>query len=181
MDFTEKTLSVEQIYKGYIISVEKIAVELPDGRVSNRDVVRHPGASMVIPVLDDGRIIMVRQYRKALEKESLEMPAGKLDDGEEPLICAKRELEEETGYTAEKYEHVISIDTAPGFSDERIHIFIAKGLKKGKMNPDSDEFIENEVYSVDELINMVLNGKISDAKTIIGISIVNNFCKGRCN
>jgi len=175
VDFTEKTLGVEQIYKGYIISLEKIAIELPDGQVSNRDVVRHPGASMVIPVLDDGRIIMVRQYRKALEKESLEMPAGKLDAGEEPLVCAKRELEEETGYTAERYEHIISIETAPGFSDERIHIFIAKGLKAGKMNLDSDEFIENEVYSIDELINMVLYGKISDAKSIIGIFMAQRY------
>ncbi|MGE5473134.1 MAG: NUDIX domain-containing protein [Ignavibacteriales bacterium] len=177
MDFTEKTLGVEQIYKGYIISLEKIAVELPDGRISNRDVVRHPGASMVIPVMDDGKIIMVRQYRKAIEKASLEMPAGKLDAGEEPLACAKRELEEETGYIAQTFKHLATTDSAPGFTDEHIYIYLARGLKPGKMNLDSDEFIENETYSIDELINMVLCGKITDAKTINGVFLANNFLR----
>lgn len=175
MDFTEKTLSVEQIYKGYIISLEKVAVKLPDGRISNRDIVRHPGASMVIPVRDDGKIIMVRQYRKAIEKISLEMPAGKLDEGEEPLACAKRELEEETGYTAETFTHLATTDSAPGFTDEHIHMYLAQGLKPGKMNLDSDEFIENEAYSIDELINMIFCGEITDAKTVIGIFLAQKF------
>lgn len=177
MDFIEKTLNVEQVYKGHIINLEKVEIELPDGRKASRDIVRHPGASMIIPILDDGRIILVRQYRKAIEKISLELPAGKLDAGEEPIVCAERELEEETGYTTEDIKHLISIDTTPGFTDEVIHIFIAKGLKLGKMNPDSDEFIEYETYTIDELINMVMSGQITDAKSIIGIFLANKFCK----
>jgi ADP-ribose pyrophosphatase len=171
MDFTERTIKTESIYKGNIISLEKITVQLPNDKIATRDVVRHPGAAAVIPITDDGCVVMVKQFRKPLEKVCLEIPAGKLDKGEQPLECAKRELEEETGYKAKDIKFVLSIDTAAGFSDETIHLFLATGLEAGELKPDEDEFVEVEKIKIDDLINMIFQGKINDAKTIIGAFI----------
>lgn len=175
MNFNEKTTSTENIYKGKIISLDRLTIQLPNGKPATRDIVRHPGASMVVPITDDGYVIMVRQFRKPVEKVCLEMPAGKLDAGEEPIECAKRELEEETGYSAGNIEYVLTIDTTPGFSDEKIHIFVATGLIAGKFKPDEDEFLEIEKVRADELIKMIYQGNINDAKTIIGAFIAQKY------
>ena len=178
MDFNEKTLSSETIYNGKILRLEKLTVLLPNGKEAEREVVRHSGAALIIPITEEGKIIMVNQFRKPVEKVCLEMPAGKLDPGEEPLDCAKRELEEETGYTTSNIEYVITIDTTPGFSDEKIHIFIANDLKAGQLKPDVDEFLDIVEMEIDELIKMIYQGNINDAKTIIGAFIAEKFLVG---
>lgn len=177
MELNETTISSERMYNGKIINLDRLTVKLPDGSTATREVIRHPGAALIVPITDDGYVIMVRQFRKPVEKACLEMPAGKLDAGEEPLRCAERELEEETGYKAEKIEYILTIDTTPGFSDEKIHIYVASGLKPGRFMPDSDEFLEVEKVKIDELIKMIYEGKINDAKTIIGAFIA----QGRVN
>jgi ADP-ribose pyrophosphatase len=175
MDFKEKTIDIKKIYNGYIIDVENHTVELPDGKPAPRDIVRHPGASVVIPVNDNGDVYMVRQFRKPLDKVLLELPAGKLDNNEDPLLCATRELKEETGIVADSIKHIISIHTTPGFCDEVIHMYIATGLKVGEACSDDDEFIESEKVHIDKLIQMIFTREITDAKTIIGIFLAQKF------
>ena len=179
MNFYEKTVSEKEIYRGNIIDVDLLTVTLPDGREATRDIVRHPGAAAVIPLNEKGEIYMVRQFRKPLDAVSLEIPAGKLDAGEDPVICAGRELKEETGLTAEKLTFLVSLHSTPGFSDEVIHLFAATGLKEGDSCADEDEFITTEKYSVAELIDMVLKGKITDAKSMIGILLADRIISGK--
>lgn len=166
------------MYKGNIINIELQTVELPDGREATRDVVLHPGASVVIPLTEDGQLYMVRQFRKPIDKVSLEIPAGKLDHGEDPLVCAVRELKEETGLTAESMKHLVSIHSTPGFSNEVLHMYLATGLTEGELCADEDEFISSEKVPVDKLVNMVLSGEITDAKTIIGILLADRIVRG---
>ncbi len=169
MNYEEKTVSCEKVYKGSIIDVERLKVELPDGSCSNRDIVRHQGASVILPVDNDNGIYVVRQYRKAIERISLELPAGKVDEGEKPEECAVRELKEETGLTAQSIKLMFRIHSTPGFSDEVLYLFYAEGLTKGDLNLDKDEFLSCEKYHLDKLIKMVYDGYITDAKTIIGV------------
>ena len=178
MEYEEKVVKVEPIYNGKMIDVELMTVTLPNGNTATRDIVRHPGASVVVPVNDNREIYMVRQYRAPLGKISLELPAGKLDRGEEPETCAVRELKEETGLTAESLKHIISIHSTPGFSDEVLHMYIATGLKEGVSNSDDDEFISTEKIPMDMLTVMILNHEITDAKTIIGILLAHRIIKG---
>lgn len=179
MNYYEKTVSEKEIYRGNIIDVDLLTVTLPDGREATRDIVRHPGAAALIPLNEKGEIYMVRQFRKPLDAVSLEIPAGKLDAGEDPVICAGRELKEETGLTAEKLTFLVSLHSTPGFSDEVIHLFAATGLKEGDSCADEDEFITTEKYSVAELIDMVLKGKITDAKSMIGILLADRIISGK--
>ena len=181
MNYEEKTVSSKHIYKGNIINVEHVTVTLPDGRQATRDLIMHPGASAVIPLNEKGELYMVRQYRKAIEAISLEIPAGKLDSGEDPKICAERELKEETGLTAEKITHLISIHSTPGFSNEVLHLYAATGLSEGESCSDTDEFISTEKYSVAQLEDMVLKGEITDAKSIIGIFLADKIISGKVN
>ncbi len=178
MKYEEKTISSQHIFDGNIIKVEKMFVKLPDGREASRDIVRHPGASAVIPMSDDGGLYMVTQYRKPFDKTMLEIPAGKLDMGEDPLVCAKRELQEETGLTAGKIKHIVSIYSTPGFSDEILHIYAAAELSEGKACADEDEFISCEKIPVEKLVDKVLKHEINDAKTIIGILLAEKIQKG---
>jgi ADP-ribose pyrophosphatase len=178
MNYEEKTVSRKQIYQGNIIKVESLTVTLPDGREASRDLVLHPGASVIIPLNENGELYMVRQFRKPLEKVSLELPAGKLDCGEDPQVCAERELKEETGLTAEKISHLISIHTTPGFSNEVLHLYTATGLTEGDSCADEDEFITTERIPVAELVDMVLKGEITDAKSIIGILLAEKINRG---
>ena len=178
MNYYEKTVNEERKYTGNIINVDKVTVVLPDGRESTRDVVRHPGASVILSITDDGKIIMVEQYRKPCEMISLELPAGKLDAGEPPEECAKRELQEETGYIAGKLAKVLTIHSTPGFSDEVLHMFVATDLVEKNAHPDEDEFISCRKYDISELISMVEKGEITDAKTIIGIFLADRIIKG---
>lgn len=167
----EKTLKTEQIFAGKVISLQVDEVELPNGKVSKREIVKHPGAVAVIPVTADNKIIMVEQYRKALERTIVEIPAGKLEAGEMPEICAARELEEETGYECASMEWLISFYTSPGFADEIIHVYKAIGLSR-KENPattDEDEFVNLMEVTLEEAVQLVKEQKIYDAKTAYAI------------
>lgn len=162
----EKIISAEVKYQGRILTVENVDVELPNGRRAARDVVRHLGAAAVVPVDDQGRVYFVRQYRTAIEKELLEIPAGKLNfRGEDRLEAAKRELQEETGFEAGQWTHLMDIATTPGFSDEIIGLYLARDLRAGQMNPDEDEFLAVESMPLAEAIDLVRRGEIEDAKT----------------
>lgn len=178
MKYEEKTISNKHIYTGNIINVDRLTVTLPNGKEATRDLVTHPGASVVIPFESNGYIYMVRQYRKPIEKVSLELPAGKLDPGEDPEICAVRELKEETGLTAGKIKHIISIHTTPGFCNEVLHMYAAWELKEGQSHTDEDEFLSAEKIKIEDLMNMIFNHEITDAKSIIGILTADKILKG---
>lgn len=158
----------ETVWQGRIFNVSRLRVKLPDGRSAIRDVVRHPGAVAIVALSDEGRICLVRQYRTALGRVTVEIPAGKLAPGEDPLDCAKRELEEETGFTAGKIAYLTTIASSAGFADELIHIFMATGLVAKGSSPDADEFINVDMVDLGELIDAVLDGRIEDAKTVVG-------------
>ncbi|SDO08255.1 ADP-ribose pyrophosphatase [Paenibacillus sp. yr247] len=166
--FEEVTIKTEPIFKGKIISLQVDHVLLPNGETATREIVKHPGAVAVIPLLGD-KMIVVEQYRKPLEKSQVEIPAGKLDAGELPLKAAIRELEEETGYRTENIKLVNSFYTSPGFADEIIHLYIAEDLVKGDANPDEDEFLECEAITLEQAQHYMREGRISDAKTIMAV------------
>lgn len=178
MNYYEKTVKEERKYTGNVINVDLVTVVLPNGKESTRDIVRHPGASVIVPITNDGKILMVEQFRKPCEMISLELPAGKLDAGEPPEECAKRELQEETGYIAGKLTKVLTIHSTPGFSNEVLHMFVATELVEKNANPDEDEFISCKKYEISDLISMIEKGEITDAKTIIGIFLADRIKKG---
>lgn len=168
----EKTLSTNPIFSGKIISLQVDEVELPNGRLAKREIVKHPGAVAIIPITDDNKIVMVDQYRAALERTIIEIPAGKLEKGEEPRESAIRELEEETGYECNSLEWLISFYTSPGFADEIIHVYIAKGLTKKEhaASLDEDEFVNLHEVSLDEALTLIQEQKIYDAKTAYAVT-----------
>lgn len=165
----EPTIASETIFTGKVITLKVDEVRLPNGRTATREIVKHQGAVAVLPLTEDGKMIAVRQYRKALERSIVEIPAGKLEKGEEPLACAKRELEEETGYTAARYEHISSFYTSPGFADELLHLYMATGLQAGTMRLDEDEFVEVMALTLEEAQDMHRRGEIRDAKTVLAL------------
>ncbi len=169
----EKTLKSEWIYRGRVVNLKIDEVELPNGRKSKREIIVHKGAAAILPIDDEENIIMVKQFRKPAEKVLLEIPAGTLEEGEDPLECAKRELIEETGFGAKEFIPLISFYSTPGFTTEKLYIYIAKGLYAESGEMDFDEFIEIEKIPFDKALSMVLEGKIEDAKTIIGILVFN--------
>lgn len=158
------------MYEGRVIKVYKDTVSLPNGNTVDLDIARHPGASAVVPITDDGHFVLIHQYRYAADGYIYEVPAGKLDHvGEDPLDCAMRELTEETGYTAKNWTKLVSIKTTPGFSDEIIHIFMAIGLTEGKTEHEHDEVIEPHLFTRKEIEQMLDDGTIVDAKTLVGL------------
>ncbi|MGG6431337.1 NUDIX hydrolase [Anoxybacillus sp. D401a] len=167
----EKTINQKRIFSGKVIDVYVEDVLLPNGETSKREIVKHPGAVAVLAITEENKIVLVRQYRKALERVLVEIPAGKLEKGEAPLETAKRELEEETGYVCEKMEPLHSFYTSPGFADELVHIFLAKGLtkKSEKQMLDDDEFVDVLEVTLEEALNMVEEKQIYDAKTIYAL------------
>lgn len=167
----ETTISSKEIFKGRVIDLYVEEVELPNGKTSTREIVKHPGAVAVLALTNDHKIVMVEQYRKPLGRTIVEIPAGKLEKGEEPITTAKRELEEETGYTCEELEPLISFYTSPGFADELVHLFIAKDLKKltHKAELDEDEFVEVMEITLEEAQEMIVNQQIFDAKTAYAV------------
>ncbi|NQD66676.1 NUDIX hydrolase [Bacillus haikouensis] len=169
--FEEKTISTEKIYQGKIIDLQVDEVTLPNGKTSKRELIKHPGAVAVIALTPEGKLVMVEQYRKALEKSIVEIPAGKLEPGEEPIITAARELEEETGYGCEKLEHLISFYTSPGFADELVHLYAAKNIKRLEeaRELDEDEFVELLEVTVEEASVLIKEEKIHDAKTAYAV------------
>ena len=165
-----KRMGRELAYQGTVLKVYKDHMKFSNGNTEDWDFIHHDGAAAVIPVMDDGKILMVKQYRNALERDTLEIPAGKLDDpDEEGIVCASRELKEETGYSSDDLEWLLTIRTTVAFCDERIEVFVARNLIPGEQHLDEDEFINVEAYSVEELKQMIYDCKIQDAKTICGI------------
>lgn len=165
-------MSTRHIYKGKIVTLNVDTITLPNGVTVDLEVVRHPGASAVVPLKEDGTVVLIRQFRHAAGGFIYEIPAGKLSPGEEPLACAARELEEEIGYRAGSFNLLSSIFTAPGFTDEVIHIYKATGLTKSQQQLDRDEVLEVVEMPLDEAIEMIRTGAISDAKTIVGLQAV---------
>ncbi len=173
--FEEKTVESRTIFEGKVIKVLHEDVELPNGKQSKRELVKHPGAVAIIPITNDDKILLVEQYRKPLERSIVEIPAGKLEKGEEPEVTAIRELEEETGYTTNHLTYVTSFYTSPGFADELLHIYIAKDLIKVE-NPlpqDEDEFVEIRECTLEEANKLVADKQIYDAKTAYAILYLN--------
>jgi ADP-ribose pyrophosphatase len=169
MDLTEKTLVTREIFSGRIIKVRVDTVSLPNGKQSTREVVEHAGAVAVVALDNDNNIIMVRQYRKPVEMVLMEIPAGTMEMDEDPLLCAQRELAEETGYSAKHWEKVLSYFSAPGFTDECLHLYLASGLTGGEIDLDDDEFVETVHLPLKEAWHMIFAGNIMDGKSIIGI------------
>ncbi len=162
-----KVLSTSRIYDGRIINLRLDEVELPDGRHARREVVEHPGASVIVPVDQQGRVYLVRQYRDAAAEELLELPAGKLEPGEEPLACARRECLEELGLEAGSWTHLASFYSSPGFCDELLHCFLARELRQGVSDADRDEFLTPESWPLANLAELL--GQLKDAKSIAGL------------
>ncbi|GAA0825522.1 NUDIX domain-containing protein [Clostridium tertium] len=170
MILNEEILNEKLIHKGNFMDFVNIDVKLPNGKNANRDVIKHPGACAVIAFLDSENIILVEQFRLPLNKTLLEIPAGKLNKKEDPMDCAKRELQEETGYVAKEIEYLGSIATAPGFCDEIIHLYKAWNLSLGEKNEDEDEFTSVKVLNINDLKEMIKKGEIIDGKTISVLS-----------
>ncbi|WP_103105325.1 NUDIX domain-containing protein [Brevibacillus reuszeri] len=165
----EKTIASQSIYDGRIIKVKVDEVLLPNGNTAKREIVNHQGAVAVLPLTDDGKMVVVRQFRKPLECTIVEIPAGKLEIGEEPLTCAKRELEEETGYVAKNYSLLSSFYTSPGFADELLYVYVATELTKGESRPDEDEFVDVLELTLEEAHELHRAGEIRDAKTVVAL------------
>lgn len=169
MIYEEKTVSSNKIFEGRIIKVRVDNVLLPDGVQAERELVEHPGGVGVVAVTDNDEIVMVKQYRKPLEKVIYEIPAGKLDSGENHRECGLRELGEETGMTAGSFEYLGFIYPSPGFTDEMTHIYLATELSQGESCLDDDEYLDVERIPIDRVYEMILNNEINDAKTVCGI------------
>ncbi|MCL2485882.1 MAG: NUDIX hydrolase [Endomicrobia bacterium] len=173
----EKLVKKNKIYQGKAVDFYCDEVSLPNGQSATREYLGHPGAAAVLPFLDKNNIVLVKQYRYPIDKITYEIPAGKLDKGETPIECIKRELEEETGLKAKRIEKLISFYPTTAFSNEILHIFAAFGLKKGKTNPDADEFISGEIIKFKEALDMVKSGEIMDSKTVIALLYFENILK----
>ena len=163
---------VKPIYKGTVVTLNVDTVRLPNGHTIDLEVIRHPGASAVVPLKEDGTVVLIRQFRHAANGFIYEIPAGKLHPKEDPLDCAARELQEENGYKAGRFELLSSIFTAPGFADEVIHIYLATGLTIGTQNLDQDEVLEVVEMPLREAIAKIEDGTIRDGKTIVGLQAV---------
>lgn len=176
----EKFLSREEIYPGKIIRVEKWQVELPSGGEAMREIVKHNGASAIVPVDGAGMVTMVRQHRVAIDKCTWEIPAGKLDTpAEDPFDAAKRELEEETGLRAEHWQKLTTMYTTPGFCNEKISIYLATGLSQHSAHPDSDEFLRLKKIPLDDAIAQCVSGEIQDSKTLVGLLLARQILSMR--
>ena len=169
MDLIEKKLDSTTVYEGVIVDVTLDHAELINGKTVKREVVHHPGGAAILPIDEDGICYCVRQYRYPMQRVMLEVPAGKLDKGEDPKVCAVRELSEETGFTAEQIIDLGAVCTSPGFSNEKLHLYLALRLHPGASHPDDGEFLNVEKHSLNELLGMAMRGEIEDAKTVIAV------------
>jgi ADP-ribose pyrophosphatase len=170
----------KRIYSGKIVSLDVDTVRFPDGSTGDLEMIRHPGASAVLPFLsdpkgEDPQILLIRQFRYAADGYVYEVPAGRLEPGEDPRECARRELLEETGCQAESVQYLTTIFTTPGFTDEKIHLFMATGVTGGRAQPESDEFVELQPRMLSQALRMIQAGEIQDAKTIVAILYAAGF------
>lgn len=172
MDFNEKTFDRTVIYNGKIINLEIHDVELPDGKTSKREIIKHNGAVAICAITPEKEVLLVKQYRKPVEKPLLEIPAGKLEEAEEREEAAKRELEEETGYIANHLTFIKHMYGSPGFSNEKLTIYFTDDLSEGELNLDDDEFVELHKIHLDDIHTLLENNEIEDAKTIIALQYV---------
>ncbi|MFZ6657715.1 NUDIX domain-containing protein [Undibacterium sp. TJN19] len=179
LNLQETRVSGELAYDGSFLKVDKDIVSLPDGQTATREYIRHPGAVVVIPLFDDGRILLEKQFRYPLHQVFIEFPAGKIDAGEDPLVCAQRELREETGYTATDWSFVCTIHNAIAYSDEHLDIYLAKGLTAGQAALDEEEFLEVFTASLPEMLAWIKNGQITDVKTVIGTFWLEKILAGK--
>ncbi|QTD42227.1 NUDIX hydrolase [Sporosarcina sp. Te-1] len=177
MELFEKTISSKSIYEGKVISLRLEDVELPDGQIAKRELIKHPGAVAILPITEEGKIVFVQQFRKALERTLVEIPAGKIEPEENKKHTAIRELEEETGYRANQFEFIQSFATSPGFADEVIHLYLAKQLEKVDHPAlgDEDEFIDILECTIQEAEQLVADGRVFDAKTLYAILYAKNM------
>ncbi|MDB4877351.1 MAG: hydrolase [Gemmatimonadetes bacterium] len=176
-------ISSRRIHTGKIINLDSDTVRFPDGSVGEMEIIRHPGASAIVPFLgeptgDDPQILLLKQYRYAAEQYLYEIPAGRLDSGEDPKACAIRELREETGCTAKNMEFLFTMFTTPGFTDEKIHVFMATGLEHGEHAREADEFMTVETVTMSAALRLIQNGEIKDAKTALGVLFAAGFRAG---
>ena len=171
----ETQKSSEKIFSGKLIDLYFDHVELPNGKSSTREWINHPGAVCIIPILPDGNLCLIRQYRYGPRDEFIEIPAGKLDAGEDPLVCAKRELKEEIGYIAGKFTFLTNIYPAIGFSNEKMWMYLAEDLQLSNQSLDQDEFLELLPLPLEKAIDLINQGKITDVKTIIGVLWLDRF------
>jgi ADP-ribose pyrophosphatase len=175
----ERTVSSERVWKGRFLDVRQATVALPDGVHTTREYIVHPGAVMVVPILVDGRVVMERQFRYPMGRVMLEFPAGKIDAGEPPFTTAVRELAEETGYSAREWARAGVLHNAIGYSDEGIEIWFARGLQRGAVRLDAEEFLETVIHSEAEIDALCQSGGITDAKTLIGLLWLQKWRSGQ--
>lgn len=169
MDKKIKRLDRKEVFNGKRVRLVIDKLKMPNDKEVNWELITHPGAAAVIPVDNDSNVIMVRQYRNAADDYVLEIPAGGVEEGEDPSICAKRELEEETGYKSDNIEYLLKFYSSIGITDEMISIYVATDLQESQQNLDDDEYVTIEKYKLDELVDMIYSGQITDGKTISGL------------
>jgi ADP-ribose pyrophosphatase len=177
-DFTEKELSSETVFSGKLLVARKDIVAFPDGRKASREYIIHPGAAAIVPLLEGERLLLVRQYRYPIRAVTLEIPAGKIDGEESPLACAKRELQEETGYIANAWSYLSLNHPTVGYSTEAIHLFLAEDLEAAEEQLLDDEWTEPVVMSLDQALSKIREGIITDAKTIVGVLWAEKISEG---
>jgi ADP-ribose pyrophosphatase len=170
--FEEKTINSKLIYQGKIVNLKVDEVRLPNGKTSFREVIEHPGAAAVLAITPEKKVVLVRQYRYSVKEELLEVPAGKIEANEDPLECAKRELEEETGYVAENFKLLTKYYTSVGYGSEILYLYLATGLKKSVTCPDREEFLEVMEYDLDQIKEILKQKKPLDSKTLISFLIL---------
>ena len=171
------TRSANTLYKGKVFDLVSEKITLPNGNTTHMDIIRHPGASAIIPMVDRHTVILLKQYRHAIGSDIWEIPAGTLEKNEAPVTCAKRELIEETGYSAAQWEKLGKIIPVPGYSDETIHVFLASQLSAGKQNLDTNEVIEIHRIKMSSALEMIYNGEIRDGKTVSGLLLAAAYLK----
>ena len=174
----ETRIDGETVYQGSFLQVQRDRVRLPDGKTASREFIRHPGAVVILPLFDDGMVLLERQFRYPIDQVVLEFPAGKIEPGEDTLLCAQRELQEETGYTAKDWQFICRVHNALGYSNEFLDIFVARGLTEGETRLDEEEFIETFRVSTADLLDWVRGGQVTDVKTVIGAFWLEKLCAG---
>lgn len=178
LHLAETRIDSTPAYDGDFLKVQRDRVRLPDGQPATREYIRHPGAVVILPVFDDGALLLERQYRYPLDRVFIEFPAGKIDPGEDALTCAKRELQEETGYTARDWQFVCTIHNAIAYSDEHLDLYLARGLTAGESALDEGEFLEVFTAPLADLLQWIRGGEVTDVKTVIGAFWLEKMAKG---